>query len=157
VGPAAGDEVRTWQPPERAWPRRPWDEVHPGLFIGGARFKASLSRFDVVVTLTEPWEGTLPVPPGVLDVRLVLADYEGVEPDREAVDALAADIASWVRDGRRVLVRCWAGMNRSGYVTARALVALGLTGPQAVDAIRAARSDLCLCNPTLHALAVDAT
>ena len=51
----------------------------------------------------------------------------------------------WV-DGDDVLIRCQAGMNRSGLVTALVLVMAGLTPGQAVTLIRQRRSPGALFN-----------
>ncbi|WP_418959757.1 protein-tyrosine phosphatase family protein [Streptomyces tritici] len=58
----------------------------------------------------------------------------------------AARTAAAVRDGRPVLVRCFAGYNRAGLVTAQALVDLGLDAEEAVALIRRRRSPWALHN-----------
>ncbi|MEU6586128.1 hypothetical protein [Nocardia sp. NPDC046763] len=60
-----------------------------------------------------------------------------------------ADIA-WaaVIDGKRVLVRCHAGYNRSGLVTAQALHHLGYSIDDAIFLVRYRRSKYALNNPT---------
>lgn len=60
----------------------------------------------------------------------------------------AAKVAEHVRAGRKVLVTCIAGLNRSGMVTAMALHELtGKSGADCVELIRASR-DSALCNVT---------
>ena len=59
-------------------------------------------------------------------------------------------IADWVYDewksGKKVLVRCQAGWNRSGLVTSLALMKDGHKAKDAIDLIRARRSPHALCN-----------
>jgi protein-tyrosine phosphatase len=52
---------------------------------------------------------------------------------------LAVFIASLVTSGRRVLVHCTEGLNRSGVVVARALMAMGLTASDAIELVRRQR------------------
>jgi protein-tyrosine phosphatase len=49
-----------------------------------------------------------------------------------------------------VLVHCQAGLNRSGVVVARALMADGMSAVEAVSLIRERRSPACLCNPAFE-------
>ena len=49
-------------------------------------------------------------------------------------------------DGAEVLIRCQAGMNRSGLVTALVLTMAGLTPAQAITLIRRQRGESCLFN-----------
>ena len=67
-------------------------------------------------------------------------------PDPAGVDALGERIAL-VRDERRVVVNCMSGLNRSGLVVGRALIALGLTPRQAVERVREVRGPHALSNP----------
>lgn len=56
--------------------------------------------------------------------------------------------AQQVKAGKKVLVTCMAGLNRSGMVTAMALHLLtGWSGADVVEHIQASRADA-LCNPT---------
>ena len=122
----------------------PWNEVVPGLFMGGHDVRSQspsacvvTDEFDLVVSLTAR-EGYGPSA-GVEHVVVRLADA-GLDPANAArVRDLGAIVATAVRDGRRVLVRCSGGLNRSGVVVAEALVQLGYTPDEAVGAVRAAR------------------
>lgn len=58
--------------------------------------------------------------------------------------AQAADDA--LEDGRRVLVRCFHGYNRSGLVVAHALMRAGHTADEAIRLIRTRRSPWALHN-----------
>ncbi|MFD0350160.1 protein phosphatase [Kitasatospora aburaviensis] len=63
-----------------------------------------------------------------------------------AVGEAAAYTAGAVRQGRRVLVRCHSGYNRSGLVVAQALVELGHEADRAVELVRERRSPWALNN-----------
>ena len=58
--------------------------------------------------------------------------------------------AAWANErwmaGDRVLIRCQAGLNRSGLVTAMVLMLDGWTAAEAISHIRARRSPVALCN-----------
>ena len=49
-----------------------------------------------------------------------------------------------------VLVHCQAGLNRSGLVTALALMRAGRSSKDAIDLLREKRCDAVLCNPAFH-------
>ena len=130
----------------------PWNEVVPGLFMGGHDVRAQsptacvvTDEFDLVVSLTAR-EGYGPSP-GVEHVVARLADAVLDPPSAARVCELGALVAAGVRDGRRVLVRCSGGLNRSGVVVAEALVQLGHPPAEAVRLVRAARGSWALTNP----------
>lgn len=137
-----------------AWPDRPYDEVYPGLWIGGARWgNPPAGEFDVVVSLTPRHEADVRIPRPARHLRWPLLDEEGHPFDPGQLAELVAKIVGWVRDGQRVLVRCYAGLNRSGLVVGCALAELtGLDGATVVRALRAQRSLIVLINPTYRAV-----
>lgn len=137
-----------------AWPDRPHDEVYPGLWIGGARYgNPDPGEFDVVVSLTPGYEADVRIPKPTRHVRWPLQDKEGHEFDPDQLARLVASVVEWVRSGQRVLVRCYAGLNRSGLVVGCALAELtGLDGATVARAMRAQRSPIVLCNPTYAAV-----
>lgn len=130
----------------------PWNEVVPGLFQGGHDVRGQRrtacvvgSEFDLVVSLATR-EGYGP-DPDVEHVVLRLADA-GIDPATGArVQAVSDRVAEAVGDGRRVLVRCSGGLNRSGLVVALALVRLGRSSEEAMELVRAARGPWALTNP----------
>jgi Dual specificity phosphatase, catalytic domain len=130
----------------------PWNEVVPGLWQGGhdvrSQDRAACvvgDEFDLVVSLASR-EGYGPAE-GVEHLVLRMADA-GVGPDlARRIDELATAVAGAVRDGRRVLVRCSGGLNRSGLVVAAALTHLGHDPEEALRLVRAARGPWALTNP----------
>ena len=130
----------------------PWNEVVPGLFMGGHDVRSQSpsacvvgDEFDLVVSLTSR-EGYGPSPE-VEHVVARLADAVLDAPNVVRVRELGTLVADAVRDGRRVLVRCSGGLNRSGVVVGEALLQLGLAPEDAVAAVRRARGPWALTNP----------
>lgn len=102
------------------------------------------AEFELVVSLfTAGGHGPAPgiphrlalVPDGPLDAGQLAAVQEEARAVTEAV-----------RAGRRVLVRCQSGYNRSGLVVVQALVELGLDTAGAVRLVRERRSPWALHN-----------
>jgi hypothetical protein len=130
----------------------PWNEVIPGLCMGGHDVRSQSAsacvvrdEFDLVVSLTSragygPSEGTE-------HVVARLADAVLDPPNAARVRELGALVAAAVSDGRRALVRCSGGLNRSGVVCAEALVQLGHSPDEAIGLVRAARGPWALTNP----------
>jgi protein-tyrosine phosphatase len=106
--------------------------------------------FDVVVlSAVEHQDVDLPG----YDVVRVPLDDSGPPPspaDRALIRATAKQIAAHVRAGRRVLVTCHQGRNRSGVLAGLALVELGLPRDRAVGRIRRYRNGL--TNPYFRAM-----
>jgi protein-tyrosine phosphatase len=71
--------------------------------------------------------------------RLAIPDF-GVPDDAEAFAGLAARIATRLREGRRVLIHCGAGIGRTGTLAVCVLLAMGYTRAAAEAAVRASGS-----------------
>lgn len=129
----------------------PWNEVVPGLFQGGhdvrsqARTCVVDDEFDVVISMVT--RGGYGPADGVEHHVLRMADAAVDAGVAARVQSLAELAANAVRDGRRVLVRCSGGLNRSGLVVASTLVALGHDVPTALELVRRARGPWALTNP----------
>jgi hypothetical protein len=130
----------------------PWNEVVPGLSMGGHDVRGQSptacvvsDEFDLVVSLATR-QGSGPAP-GVEHVVARLADAVLDAPARDRVRELGGVVAAAVGADRRVLVRCSGGLNRSGVVVADALVRLGHPPHQAVRLVRSARGPWALTNP----------
>jgi hypothetical protein len=146
AGPAAADS---------SWPTWHADEVVTGLFQGGTAGGATVrdpapgSRWpavpehDLVVTL---YADAQPADWGVEELRYGFPDA-GLTPQfAERVVRLARHAHQRWLAGDDVLVRCQAGVNRSGLVTTLVLMLAGLSAGQAITLIRARRSPWALCN-----------
>ncbi|MEV7771304.1 protein phosphatase [Kitasatospora sp. NPDC086791] len=135
-------------------PSAPWNEIAPGLWMGGhyvtppgGELEPVIVRreFDLVVSLlTLPGHGPAP---GVEHVVREVPDAPLSPGQLAAVQEAARLTAEAVRRGRRTLVRCHSGYNRSGLVVAQALVDLGRDTGEAVRLVRERRSPWALNNP----------
>lgn len=132
----------------------PWSEVVGGLFVGGHDHRPEqdgprldvvvADEFDLVISLYE--RDSCGPADGVLHVYLRLPDGHLTPRELRDVRTLADWAAEAVRDGRRVLCRCQAGLNRSSLVAALAMVRLGYQPDAAVEQIRLRRSPHALFN-----------
>lgn len=139
-----------------AWPSYTPDEILPGLFQGGTEDDAVIGEpaaaghydianhdFDVVITL---YADAQPAAWGVEEVRFGFWDAELTDfATRKAVRLARMAHARW-RGGERVLIRCQAGVNRSGLVMALVLMLEGMTADEAIARIRECRSPFVLSN-----------
>ena len=76
------------------------------------------------------------VPLGKVFVSFPMEDEDDVDP---MVRDVAAFVAALVGSGRKVLVHCTEGLNRSGVVIARALMEMGRSAPEAIELVRRGR------------------
>ncbi|WP_372735599.1 dual specificity protein phosphatase family protein, partial [Nocardioides sp.] len=106
-------------------------------------------EFDLVVSLAQR-EGYGP-DDGVDHIVERLADAGLDASAARRVHALVDRITAALGEGRRVLVRCSGGLNRSGVVVASVLVRQGYGVEEAMAAVRAARGPWALTNPTFVA------
>ena len=137
-----------------SWPEWTPNEILPGLFQGGTddldlvmfgswRRWSEQYPFDVVVTL---YADANPVPWGVEEIRFGFLDADLSTSDARRVVQIARDAhLRWVQ-GDRVLIRCQAGVNRSGLVTALVLMLAGYQPADAIEHIRSRRSRRALSN-----------
>lgn len=105
--------------------------------------------FDVVVLAAKEWQPELPG----YEVIRVLLDDSGPPPtpeEKAAIRHSAHKVARRIRAGRRVLVTCVQGRNRSGVISGLALVELGLPPKLVVQQIRRLRNGL--VNPYFRAM-----
>jgi hypothetical protein len=133
-------------------PQAPWNEIRPGLWMGG-HVQAGADgeepvvvrhEFDLVLSLYQrPGHGP---PPGVEHLVAEMPDGPLTASQVEQVERFAVLAAEAVRAGRVTLVRCHAGYNRSGLVVAQTLVELGLGVPEAIGLVRSRRSPWALHN-----------
>ncbi|MDN3268698.1 protein phosphatase [Streptomyces sp. MA15] len=139
--------------PDVPAPDSPWDEIVPGLWMGGHQVRGPAGRleqvvvrrqFDLVQTLLRlPEHGPdpgvehhlWPIPDGPLDGTQIAGVIRLAEAACEALD-----------EGRTVLVRCFHGYNRSGLVVAHALMRRGRPAEAAIRLIRSRRSSWALHN-----------
>jgi hypothetical protein len=137
------------------YPTEPFAEILPGLFMGGTDEFQTVDYpmplpdldepclFDSVVTL---YSWAQPMGWGVEEMRYGFADasVEHFDTDR------LLRVSKWAFDrwqsGEQVLIRCQAGLNRSGLVTALTMMHAGYEPSDAIRQIRQQRSQMALFN-----------
>jgi protein-tyrosine phosphatase len=104
--------------------------------------------FEALVLAAEEYQPPAHAFPGARVMHAPLDDhYDPLTAEEwEHIIRAANFAAHHVRSGRRTLVTCQAGLNRSGIITALAVCLLtGASGREAVDLIQRRRPDA-LCN-----------
>lgn len=133
-----------------------WSEILPNLWQGGTddydvmgSTRGSLSpyitrqNFDTVVTL---YAYACPVDWFVRELRYGFWDHDMKDFDAEDLfDIVRIAHTDW-KNGKRVLIRCQAGWNRSGLITALVLIREGYSARDAIDMQRSKRTRHVLCN-----------
>lgn len=114
------------------------------LAQGSAPAPGAWMPFDVVVLAAVEYQPDLP---GYRVLHVPLEDRFPPHPPPDArvqaaIRGAAREVARSVRSGRRVLVTCRQGRNRSGVIAGLALVELGVPGMRAATLIRRLRSGL---------------
>lgn len=143
----------------------PWTQIVPNLWMGGVDFNCSTTGgqrivskspqdlFAVVISLYRR-DGF--DPHGQVAHHVSLFADSGLDTDKiSRANLMAAHAADAVREGKKTLIRCQAGLNRSGLVTGLALRSLGYSAQEAIDMIRAKRSPWALCNEHFEAYLLD--
>jgi hypothetical protein len=134
-----------------------WSEVLPGLWQGGTSdndrvgdrhhsldlISITPKQFDSVYTF---YAFANPVDWQVKEFRYGYFDSPDTDfPIEEFKRIVTLAHADW-RRGERVLIRCQAGLNRSGIVTALVLIRDGHSAREAIDLMRASRHEYVLFN-----------
>lgn len=117
---------------------------------------------DVLVLCAEEHQPRVKVPKGKKVLRFPIDDdiYRPIPPPvAEYAHQLAAELAKYIRAGKKVLVTCAQGVNRSGLISALTLMhAYGMTGRRAIDLLRSKRKPhgglYVLCNPIFEAYVI---
>jgi len=139
-----------------------WDfplhsEILPGLWVGGTDDFDTIEQssnlnlpkaitkenFDAVVTLYA-WAN--PVDWLVEELRFGFYDSDVEHIDKEALDSAVSFALSKWQAGKRVLIRCQAGLNRSGLTAALVLIEAGYTADEAITLLRTKRTKYVLFN-----------
>ncbi len=153
------------------YPNTLWDEIVPGLYQGGtddydvigaylnedlsqlsARAKWDIGVSGLVTNKDFDTVATLYVranAPGakVKELRYAFldGDMSDIDPERDLHFMVREAHADW-KSGKRVLIRCQAGMNRSGLVMALVLIREGYTAAEAIKLIRRRRCEGAITN-----------
>jgi len=136
-------------------PQDLYSEILPGLWQGGTHDFDTLEfpkeypiwnsqrEFDSVATL---YAIAHPVGWGVAERRYGFPDSVLSEKDIPEIHSIADWAYMEWKAGKKVLIRCQAGLNRSGICMALVLMKDGYGPKHAIDLIRARRSPHALCN-----------
>lgn len=116
--------------------------IAPRLWQGGVHgfngCRIAIKSVDIVVLLAPDAEVQIASPrPVLLDLRDSASDLHQLD----ILHPLAAQLARAIRRGKRVLILCHEGRNRSGLVTGLTLWNLGYLGRDAVRLIKSRRRD----------------
>jgi len=119
---------------------------YPGL--KGAAFKHA----DILVLCAEEFQAKgLKPPPGKHIIRLGFDDdsYRPIPPEAGKIfHAHAKQLGQAALSGRKLMITCAMGLNRSGLITALTLMhGYRMRPSDAIKLIRARRHADCLCNP----------
>ena len=140
--------------------------IAPNLFQGGTddldvihlpvtnNRKRTDLPFDAIVTM---YAWARPADWNVQEFRYGVPDASITDIDLQRLkQAVEFGYDRW-KSGDRVLIRCQAGLNRSGIVTALTLMIDGMSADAAIDTLRQKRSTYALCNGDFeHWLLTDA-
>jgi len=154
-GYAPAHEIDDWDFPL-------YSEILPGLWVGGTddldtiEYSENLHApkaiakkdFDAVVTLYA-WAN--PVDWMVEELRFGFYDSDVEHIDREALASAVGFAHRKWQAGKKVLIRCQAGLNRSGLTAALVLMQSGYTADEAITLLRGKRSKYVLCNGEFEA------
>ncbi len=142
------------------YPSKLFTEISPNLFMGGTEDSdvihyPQLNKaarvdlpFDSIITM---YAWARPADWRVQEFRYGIPDARIEDIDlRRLKQAVEFGYNQWL-SGDRVLVRCQAGLNRSGLVTALILMSTGLDAESAIELIRTNRGEHALCNSEYEA------
>ena len=131
-----------------------YSEIAPNLYMGGtedddtvylpakrtARYDLPFEAIVTLYALAQPADWT------VQEFRYGIPDGDIADIDLDRLfEAVNFGFNRW-KWGDNVLIRCQAGLNRSGLVTALILMKTGLRAEIAINQIREKRGNVALCN-----------
>jgi predicted protein tyrosine phosphatase len=147
------------------YPDTLWSEIIDGLYQGGTdeydelgaqsrgeglrgfaaiRTQVTKRDFDTVVTA---YSQANPAGSNVKELRFTFhdGDMKDFDPERDLTFLVREAHSDW-KAGKKVLIRCQAGINRSGLITALVLIRDGHTPREAIDLIRSTRCEGAITN-----------
>lgn len=143
-------------------PENTWDEVKPGLWLGGthdehdlrlqARYGSDLpaispEEFQTVVTM---YAWAMPADWFVKELRYGIYDGDMSDFDTADLHELVSTAHRDWKAGKKVLIRCQAGINRSGLIMALVLIRDGMNPEAAIELMREKRARSVLRNNTFE-------
>jgi len=143
-------------------PENTWDEVKPGLWLGGthdehdlrlqARYGSDLPQitpeeFQTIVTM---YAWAMPADWFVKELRYGIYDGDMSDFDTTDLHELVSTAHRDWKAGKKVLIRCQAGINRSGLIMALVLIRDGMQPEEAIELMRQKRARSVLRNQTFE-------
>lgn len=129
----------------------PKDGVEGELWQSGTPRLHELSgrRYDMVVgmEMDQTQRVSQGMPAHGYGIHIWHPIHDSFVKDANAIRQIAGLVAERVDSGDKVLVHCTAGLNRSGIVSARAMMYLGWSATDAIAILRQRRDAYALCNP----------
>lgn len=119
-------------------------EVYPNLFIGSAPMVLP-KGFDMVVFTAVEYQPRFPET-GQNLVYVGLDDAKPTLTERAYALRTAVMVADALAKGKKVLITCFAGRNRSAWVAAMAMRIMGMSARTVISRIRATRGEGALSN-----------
>lgn len=136
-------------------PKELYSEILPGLYMGGThdndvvyekpteKYKIKIDNFDCVITMYA-WAN--PVDWGVEEIRFGIPDSKIADANiQKIIETAYFGYKRW-KSGEKLLVRCQAGLNRSGLITSLILMFDHLHPKSAINLIRDKRTQYALFN-----------
>ena len=135
----------------------PWNEVRPNLWMGGMYYGPHMTacvpedQFDVVISMAGSSQAMRVNHPDVITHSFYIDDGKLGPMELDMVHEAKDLTLKYLDEGKKVLVRCQAGWNRSGLVVAMVLLHLGdhkgaCCPRHAIGYIRKARGENALSN-----------
>lgn len=151
---APSHEVAVWDFPL-------YSEILPGLWLGGTDdddtidFAAdtyenrniTIDDFEAVATL---YAWARPVDWFVTEMRYGFYDSNSITIDKYRLNTMVDFVYNSWKGGKKTLVRCQAGINRSSYVMAYVLMREGFSPEEAINLMRSKRSSYVLMNKSFE-------
>ena len=123
-----------------------FSHIEGNLWMGGCPVRSAPEEFKYIVSLY-PWE-PYTLAESQIRTEARLQDVLTI-PDEEQLYILARCVNAYRRQGV-TLVHCQAGLNRSGLISALALIEEGMKAVDAISLLRTKRSPAVLCNQTFE-------
>lgn len=130
-------------------------KIADNLYMGGCRRGLLLPYHIRHVISLYPWE-SYRLHASVDTFHETLMYDAAAKPDTDEVHSLAI-LVNECRESGPTLVHCQAGLNRSGLISAIALVLDGMAPADAIALLREKRSPAVLCNPTFEQFVLEFT
>lgn len=145
---ASGEEVAVW--------KNHASEIVPGLFVGSKPPPGRHEGIDVIVLGAMEYQPSAELFPGAEVIHVPLDDDPSRlmrEDEIAAAMKVGSRVARRLRAGRRVLVTCAMGLNRSALIAAIAMHEVyGMKADEIIKRLRSARGMWALSNPNFEKL-----